>query len=425
MTSFSCPTAIRAFFWSVVVTTLLLVQVVGQSPPEHVFVGDDGSGGPKMTVVDTQTFGHFVTISGISQPLDSVTWSSSSPDLFVGAGNAVYRLDPGWFFPPYYTQATLQSTTPGHVINPTLFIGANGIPVATSPGGSFLACPSGGGPATNLFPAPPWLSLDVGGFDPITGEYLAVAQVPGGRQVFRINPTCPYFRPLGPPLTLAPVTDLFSDGAGGVYLSDGDLHRVNALGSVQLRVGAAQTTSGTICGIAQKLNTYHQFYAWSCGGDDVDQIDGSTQTAVTWIPGTLGGGSAVLHDMLRFAALPPYFKLTATTNAGDLLLDVENIPAGSNFAMILASRIPAPCGRGTGPALGLWPDSLFFTFLLAPPVPGSYFHFPTSANPYAIAPLTLPPGVFIALSGQVWELTAIAYGNGGFKGQSNFRTLVW
>lgn len=132
--------------------------------------------------------------------------------------------------------------------------------------------------------------------------------------------------------------------------------------------------------------------------------------------------SILCVDNIRFVDPGGGFSFTLSSSgggSGDLSFGVQGIPAGVSDVQILLSQTPGPGGLGTGPVFGLVPDALFFSTYLQPSVPGSLFHFPVSANPYAAGLLTFPPGALTALAGQTWQGVAFAYTPAGFYTLSN------
>lgn len=133
-------------------------------------------------------------------------------------------------------------------------------------------------------------------------------------------------------------------------------------------------------------------------------------------------------DQVRFLDVGQVFTFSLITTGGgvgDLTFGLVNLPAGATDAMILLSQTPAPGGLGTGPFLGLVPDSLFFSTLLRPSTPFDVFHFPAAASPYLGGNLLLPPGTLASLAGTTWEGSAFAYSAAGFFQQANFQQATF
>lgn len=131
-----------------------------------------------------------------------------------------------------------------------------------------------------------------------------------------------------------------------------------------------------------------------------------------------------------FVLTLPAFALMASTTGngvGDLTLGIVGIRPTATDALLLVSSTPAPGGPGTGAFFGLFfPDPVLFAILATPSAAFSPVHFPVTANPYAQGPLVFGPGSLSALSGQIWDLTAICYSAvDGISGQTSVVRVNW
>jgi hypothetical protein len=281
------------------------------APGELVLVGQ---GNPlSVPVVNSFRPGAGVTsysVSGLSTRITSACYDPLGGGLFVAAGGNVFTLS----FSGTNATATLLCATPGHSENWTLFLGHNGLPVATRPSGRMYECSALG--AADLFPAPPWTALQAASYDPVTGRYYAIATDSSGSAIFVIDPTTPTFSRIPSPIAASSIQDLFADGVGGVYLSNnstaastGGLWRVDGSGNGVLLVDRTLTGSNHICRMAGSPTCGVKFYSWGClagPDDDLDVLDGfgaQTFNLLSALP-DFGGSNGGIWDAVEVPGGP-------------------------------------------------------------------------------------------------------------------------
>ncbi len=211
--------------------SLCLATVHGQSHGRFVIVGQNTpTFRPAAAYVDPCGSMTALTINGIGGRITGLCRKSSTGEIFASSGNAVYAIT--------LNGTTLNATwwcdVPAHMENDNIFMGARGLPCVSQRDGGMYECPQNG-PAINLVPGATWISLDCGGYDPLTGDYLAVGDTAPGKCLFRIrNGT---LNPIGVPSAfgLRP-TKVFTNGAGGAWVSAGDLYEILSNGMFLMRV---------------------------------------------------------------------------------------------------------------------------------------------------------------------------------------------
>lgn len=108
------------------------------------------------------------------------------------------------------------------------------------------------------------------------------------------------------------------------------------------------------------------------------------------------------------------------------MLDLTFIhPAATEGYTLLTFATAASVG--TGPILGIWPDSVTWSIFSYPVFPGNPFHYPVGVpGVYPAASLVLGPGTLSSLSGTQTDLVSLLFGLGGaYVGQSNVVRVAW
>ncbi len=142
--------------------------------------------------------------------------------------------------------------------------------------------------------------------------------------------------------------------------------------------------------------------------------------------GTTGFGTTLMGDTWELKEALSFIAATGGNGAGNLTLYIPSVPTAAAAVRMLVSATPAPAGLGTGQFFGLPFADPFVTFCFGQPLtPGSIYHYPASASPYAGGPIILPVGTFSYLAGQIFDGVAIAYSAQGLVELSNFQRLVW
>lgn len=121
--------------------------------------------------------------------------------------------------------------------------------------------------------------------------------------------------------------------------------------------------------------------------------------------------------------------LSATTTGGgtgDLSIALTSIdPAAAEGYILVTAQTQFPVG--TGPAFGIYPDSLTWGEFQTPASPGNPIHFLVGFTGFfPDVPFVVPAGVLSFLSGQVWDAVAVVLGpNSTYVGRSAVNRLVW
>lgn len=96
-------------------------------------------------------------------------------------------------------------------------------------------------------------------------------------------------------------------------------------------------------------------------------------------------------------------------------------PSATEGWFLVSSDVSRPLG--TGPFLGISPDTLTWTFLFSSPLlDGSLFHFPvpSSLSLFPTTPFVLPPGSTASINGATLDMTVLLVGPGlSYAGRSN------
>lgn len=277
------------------------IVLVGQGNPFSVPIVNSFRAGVGLTSF---------SVNGLATRITSACYDAGTNSLYVAAGGAVFNLT----FSGANATATQFCSTPGHSENWTLFIGHNGLPVATRPSGSLLECSATG--ATNLFPAPPWTTMQAASYDPITGRYYAITTDATGSAIYIIDPNGPNYLRIPSPVATSSVQDLFADGRGGVYLNNnstapltGGLWSVDGAGNGVLLIDRAITGANHICRMANAPTCPLKFYSWGCltgPDDDLDVLDAfapGTFSSLSAIP-DFGGSNGGIWDVVEVPGGP-------------------------------------------------------------------------------------------------------------------------
>ncbi len=103
------------------------------------------------------------------------------------------------------------------------------------------------------------------------------------------------------------------------------------------------------------------------------------------------------------------FSLTLTSSGGDLLCDLQNVPAGTAQGFTLFSfNTSLPVGMGN--IYGINADTQTFVSLMSPAAPGNLFHWVLPAPSFAFpnSPFVLPPGTLNAFIGMTADGQGLA-----------------
>ncbi len=143
-----------------------------------------------------------------------------------------------------------------------------------------------------------------------------------------------------------------------------------------------------------------------------------TVSAPGYLPSTqavsVSPNSTALLDVALTPGMAPFTVEFSTSGAGqgDLRLGFDGIPSDCNSGYTLisfATTFPV----GTGPALGLWPDTTTFAAFFAPLGPGSIFHWTWPVvGLFPAIDLDLPPGSVLLPLGQSVDALGIAVRTG-------------
>jgi hypothetical protein len=106
---------------------------------------------------------------------------------------------------------------------------------------------------------------------------------------------------------------------------------------------------------------------------------------------------------------------------GDLTVSLDNVSAGAVEGWTLLSAVTA-FPAGSGPFVGVFPDSNTFFVLALPAVDGNPFHYPvpSPSGSYPNSPFVVGPGAVNGLAGLTFDFVTFLTGSGGsFAGRSN------